>query len=101
MTPPTMSATSTVLDHSEQPQNAQAIKEKKLEFDLTDQSNLLPFRKVVVVFIGLALCLLVSCLDRTMVATALPSISAYFNAGSVSAWVPSGTYWPAFTPSHL
>lgn len=56
---------------------------------LTDQTNLLPFRKVLAVFLGLSLCILVSCLDSTIVATALPTISDHFNAGSVSSWVPS------------
>lgn len=59
------------------------------EIALTDQTNLLPFRRVLAVFGGLSLCALVSCLDSTIVATALPSISAHFNAGSVSSWVPS------------
>jgi hypothetical protein len=63
----------------------------KNEHRLTDQTNLLPFRKIVTVFLGLAGCLLVSALDSTMVATALPTISAAFNAGSVSSWVPSAT----------
>ena len=62
---------------------------RKPEIDLTDQTNLLPFKKVVTVFVGLSLCALVSCLDSTIVATALPSISADFRAGSVSSWVPS------------
>ncbi|KAF8588654.1 MFS general substrate transporter [Ramaria rubella] len=57
----------------------------------TDTTNLLPFRKIVVVFLGLASCILVSTLDSTIVATALPTISAAFNAGSVSSWVPSAT----------
>lgn len=56
---------------------------------LTDQTNLLPFKKILAVFLGLALCILVSCLDATIVATALPTISEHFNAGSVSSWVPS------------
>ncbi|CCM02944.1 uncharacterized protein FIBRA_05059 [Fibroporia radiculosa] len=57
---------------------------------LTDQTNLLPFKKVVAVFCGLSLCLLVSTLDSTMVATALPTISNVFDAGTVVSWVPSG-----------
>ncbi|KAL5510892.1 hypothetical protein ACEPAG_4649 [Sanghuangporus baumii] len=56
---------------------------------LTDQTNLLPFRKVVSVFAGLAVCVVVSTLDMTLVATALPSISAEFHAGSVSSFIPS------------
>ncbi|KAI0644910.1 MFS general substrate transporter [Trametes meyenii] len=59
---------------------------------LTDQTNLLPRRKVIAVFFGLALCILVSCLDSTIVATALPTISAAFNAGSVVSWVPSAYF---------
>lgn len=57
--------------------------------DLTDQTNLLPFRKIVPVFLGLALCMVVSTLDSVIVATALPTISSAFNAGSVVSWVPS------------
>ncbi|KAH7921437.1 MFS general substrate transporter [Leucogyrophana mollusca] len=57
--------------------------------NLTDQTNLLPFKKVVAVFFGLALCVVVSALDSVIVATALPTISASFNAGSVASWVPS------------
>ncbi|KIJ64372.1 hypothetical protein HYDPIDRAFT_133160 [Hydnomerulius pinastri MD-312] len=56
---------------------------------LTDQTNLLPFKKVVAVFSGLALCVVVSALDSVIIATALPTISAAFNAGSVASWVPS------------
>ncbi|KAI0667093.1 MFS general substrate transporter [Trametes maxima] len=59
---------------------------------LTDQTNLLPRRKVIAVFFGLSLCILVSCLDSTIVATALPTISAAFNAGSVVSWVPSAYF---------
>ncbi|KIJ08615.1 hypothetical protein PAXINDRAFT_88612 [Paxillus involutus ATCC 200175] len=56
---------------------------------LTDQTNLLPFKKLVIVFSGLALCVAVSALDSVIIATALPTISASFNAGSVVSWVPS------------
>ena len=65
------------------------ISKAKHEIVLTDQTNLLPFKRVLAVFGALSLCALVSCLDSTIVATALPSISAHFNAGSVSSWVPS------------
>ncbi|OBZ65079.1 putative transporter C3H1.06c [Grifola frondosa] len=47
---------------------------------------------MMAVFFGLALCTLVSCLDSTIVATALPTISAAFNAGSVISWVPSAYF---------
>ncbi|CAK5262070.1 unnamed protein product [Mycena citricolor] len=57
--------------------------------ELTDQTNRLPFRKLLPVFLGLALCVVVSTLDSVIVATALPTISAAFDAGSVVSWVPS------------
>jgi MFS family permease len=56
---------------------------------LTDQTNLLPFKQVVAVFLGLSLCMVTSTLDSVIVATALPTISAAFDAGSVVSWVPS------------
>lgn len=64
-------------------------KSKRNEVQLTDQTNLLPFKQVLVCFLGLSLCILVSQLDAVTVATALSTISSSFNAGSVSSWVPS------------
>ena len=51
------------------------------ELTLTDQTNFLPFRKIISVFCGLAVCILVSTLDATLVATSVASISAEFHAG--------------------
>ena len=62
---------------------------KHKEIVLTDQTNLLPPRIVIPVFAGLSLCALISCLDATIVATALPTISNSFHAGAVISWVPS------------
>lgn len=56
---------------------------------LTDQTNLLPFRKLLPVFLSLALCTAISALDSVIIATAMPTISTSFNAGSVASWVPS------------
>ncbi|KAF8161653.1 major facilitator superfamily domain-containing protein [Crassisporium funariophilum] len=56
---------------------------------LTDQTNLLPFKKVVACFFGLGLCIVVSTLDSVIVATTIPTISSAFDAGSVVSWVPS------------
>jgi hypothetical protein len=61
----------------------------KMQLELTDQTNLLPIKKVITIFMGLSLCILISALDSVIVATALPTISAKFQAGSTSAWVPS------------
>ncbi|KAJ7302380.1 MFS general substrate transporter [Mycena albidolilacea] len=57
--------------------------------ELTDQTNRLPFKKLLPIFLGLALCVVVSTLDSVIVATALPTISSAFSAGSVVSWVPS------------
>lgn len=57
-----------------------------LTLQLTDQTNFLPFRKVIACFFGLALCIIISTLDSVIVATA---ISAAFSAGSIVSWVPS------------
>ncbi len=56
---------------------------------LTDQTNLLPFNKIVLVFLSLGLCIVVSSLDSVVVATALPTISETFDAGAVISWVPA------------
>ncbi|KAF4620905.1 hypothetical protein D9613_001218 [Agrocybe pediades] len=68
------------------PQEASSTQKK---IQLTDQTNLLPFRQVIVCFFGLALCIVVSALDTVIVATAIPTISRAFNAGSIVSWVPS------------
>ncbi|OCH93462.1 MFS general substrate transporter [Obba rivulosa] len=92
VTAPTTHDTITVHERDEQgPRTGTSTPHKRPAsvISLTDQTNLLPFRKVLAVFFGLALCILVTCLDSTIVATALPTISATFNAGSISSWVPS------------
>jgi len=75
------SATPTLIGEDDPPSRTQV--------QLTDQTNLLPFKKIVAVFLGLGICVLVTALDSVIVATALPTISSAFNAGSVISWVPS------------
>jgi MFS family permease len=62
---------------------------KDHEIQLTDQTNLLPARTVISIFIGLSLCVVTAALDSVIVATALPTINSAFKAGSVVSWVPS------------
>jgi hypothetical protein len=85
----------TVMSHhcssDDQTLQPQFNKNTESNIKLTDQTNLLPFRRLVVVFIGLACCMVVTTLDSTIVATALPTISSYFQAGAISSWVPSAT----------
>ncbi|KAJ6595160.1 MFS general substrate transporter [Mycena vulgaris] len=56
---------------------------------LTDQTNRLPFKKLLPIFLSLALCAALASIDSVIVATALPTISSAFNAGAVVSWVPS------------
>ncbi|KAJ3853512.1 major facilitator superfamily domain-containing protein [Lentinula lateritia] len=88
--------TSAVTDNSIQASsNLDAVQSNKIKskskstLELTDQTNLLPVRQVVIVFLALSLCALVTSLDSLIVSTSLPTVSAVFNAGSVSSWVPS------------
>lgn len=83
----TTTTTNDVTAANVQPQRH--YKSKRNEVQLTDQTNLLPLKKVLASFFGLSLCIVVSTLDSVTVATALPTISAAFNAGSVASWVPS------------
>ncbi|KAJ7136573.1 major facilitator superfamily domain-containing protein [Mycena epipterygia] len=70
-------------------ENVSSSSRRHAAIELTDQSNRLPFKKLLPVFLGLALCVVVSSLDSVIVATAIPTISSAFNAGSVVSWVPS------------
>lgn len=54
---------------------------------LQDQTNLLPRRQLIIVFLGLSVAISLSLLDQTVVATALPTISAAFNRATDSSWV--------------
>ncbi|KIK56164.1 hypothetical protein GYMLUDRAFT_47377 [Collybiopsis luxurians FD-317 M1] len=56
---------------------------------LTDQTNLLPPRQVITVLLALSLVSLTTTLDQVVVSASLSTISASFNAGSVSAWIPA------------
>ncbi|CDZ98057.1 Tetracycline resistance protein TetB/drug resistance transporter [Phaffia rhodozyma] len=55
--------------------------------DLTDQTNLLPFRQVILVFFGLSIALFCTLVDQTIVSTALPEIGAVFQDSEKSGWV--------------
>ncbi|KAJ3863479.1 MFS general substrate transporter [Lentinula novae-zelandiae] len=63
--------------------------EETSNIQLTDQTNLLPFRQIIVVYIALSSCVVVTALDSVIVATSLSTIANSFRAGSVISWVPS------------
>ncbi|CAG8623447.1 8796_t:CDS:10 [Ambispora gerdemannii] len=58
---------------------------KKENFE--DQSQILPFKKLIFVFVGLLLALFLASLDQTIVSTCLPKIASDFNALDKIAWV--------------
>ncbi|KAJ3552656.1 hypothetical protein NM688_g4034 [Phlebia brevispora] len=68
--------------------------------ELEDQTNFLPTKQVIMVFMGLSIALACSMLDQTIVATALPRISSDLHSGNESAWVATAYLLTslAFTP---
>ncbi|KAK9759582.1 hypothetical protein K7432_017273, partial [Basidiobolus ranarum] len=59
----------------------------KLADDLPDGPVPLPFGKLMLVFCGLSMAILLAGLDQTIVATALPKIASDFGAVNEIAWV--------------
>ncbi|KAI0814557.1 MFS general substrate transporter [Xylaria sp. FL0064] len=54
---------------------------------LDDQTQRLSFPQLMAAYLCLCLCYFISYLDMTSVATALPTISEYFDAGTTITWV--------------
>ncbi|RSH92821.1 hypothetical protein EHS25_008267 [Saitozyma podzolica] len=63
------------------------VKKEKKEVVLQDQTNLLPTRQVIMVFVGLTAALFCSLLDQTIVTTALPTLGRVFNRADIASWV--------------
>ncbi|CAG8592801.1 12488_t:CDS:1 [Ambispora leptoticha] len=55
--------------------------------NVDDQTTLLPFKQLLIVFMGLSLAIFLSSLDQTIVSTALPKIASDFHALSDISWV--------------
>jgi MFS family permease len=60
-----------------------------LETFKDQQANILPHKKLMVVFPVIALAQMISYLDQTSVSTAVPSIGAALNMGPSISWVPT------------
>ncbi|TIC56589.1 MFS general substrate transporter [Wallemia mellicola] len=77
------------------------IKEERTD-GLDDQTNLLPTKQVILVFLGLSAALFCSLLDQTIVSTILPSINHEFNAANEGSWVATSYLLTstAFMPIH-
>ncbi|KAN0061340.1 hypothetical protein ACQY0O_006187 [Thecaphora frezii] len=54
---------------------------------LADQTNFLPKKQVILIFVGLSSALFIALLDQTIVSTALPTITRAFGAGNESSWL--------------
>ncbi|KAJ7082899.1 MFS drug transporter [Mycena belliarum] len=59
---------------------------------LTDQTNYLPRRKIITVFLACASVGTVGLLDETMISVALPTISSDLGAGSQISWVAAAFF---------
>ena len=55
--------------------------------DAQDQSTALSRKRVLIIFVALALALFITCLDQTSVATSMPRIGEDLDAVSSIAWV--------------
>ena len=64
-----------------------ALERSNTKLSIQDQSSRLPFKKLLVVFLGLAVSLMLAFLDQTSVSTALPSVAREFDAASEVSWV--------------
>ncbi|GAA5840937.1 hypothetical protein JCM9279_001265 [Rhodotorula babjevae] len=64
-----------------------AVPAERFENGLVDQTSYMPVKSILIVFASMQLAVLLSFLDQTIVSTALPNISAAFNAGRSSSFV--------------
>ncbi|BGP38777.1 hypothetical protein JCM10450v2_002731 [Rhodotorula kratochvilovae] len=62
---------------------------ERFENGLVDQTSYMPVKSIMVVFASMQLAVLLAFLEQTIVSTALPNISAAFNAGRSSSFVAS------------
>ncbi|OAP55801.1 hypothetical protein AYL99_09953 [Fonsecaea erecta] len=61
--------------------------EGKSQIELTDQSQRLPFARLIIVYLCLAMCFFVSFLDVNSTTTALPAIARSLGISSTITWV--------------
>ncbi|KAE9390296.1 MFS general substrate transporter [Gymnopus androsaceus JB14] len=78
-----------VLSHLRRSDHVYLVETEHPPEEPRDQTNLLPVRQIITVFLALSLCALVTSLDSLIVSSSLATVSALFNAGAVSSWVPA------------
>ncbi|KAF8643021.1 hypothetical protein AX16_009265 [Volvariella volvacea WC 439] len=71
---------------------ALADRSRNAEAGLTDQTNYLPRRKIISVFLACAAVETVGLLDETMVSVAMPTISTELQAGSQIGWIATAYF---------
>ncbi|KAJ3017917.1 hypothetical protein HKX48_003287 [Thoreauomyces humboldtii] len=81
----TLSPTTATTDTSHL--NARDQERLAQEATLTDQTNILPPKQLIIVFLALSSCVLVSLMDQTIVATALPVIARELPGTIDSSWI--------------
>ncbi|KAI1811229.1 MFS general substrate transporter [Poronia punctata] len=70
----------------EEPPTAEAS-DGSVSDDIDDQTQRLPFPRLIAAYLCLCLCYFIAYLDMSAVATALPTISEYFGTGTTITWV--------------
>ena len=61
--------------------------EHQVKAALSDQTNFLPKKQVILCFVGLSAALFVALLDQSIISTALATITDSFHAGNESSWL--------------
>ncbi|KAI0477487.1 major facilitator superfamily domain-containing protein [Xylariaceae sp. FL0804] len=76
-------------DDAEPPREKPSEMEKgsRDELKIEDQSSRMPFRKILVVYLGIGLALMVAFMDQTAVSTATPVIANDLKASETISWV--------------
>lgn len=74
------------------PSDQQTTSEKPNETGLADQTNYVPPRKIIAIFLACATVGTTGLLDETMIAVALPIISADIGGGSQITWVATAFF---------
>ncbi|GJE91548.1 MFS drug transporter [Phanerochaete sordida] len=91
MQPDSVASSPTASEPADSPTTAPASAPATAD-TLTDQTNYLPRRKIISVFLACATVSITGLLDETMVAVALPIMSSDFNAGSQISWVANAFF---------
>ncbi|KAG0083927.1 hypothetical protein BGZ92_010346, partial [Podila epicladia] len=76
----------TPFDTLEKPQDIENQNEMEGPTSSSDPPHNLTRTKLILLFLGLALCVFLACLDVSIIATALPRIASDFSAQSQMSW---------------